>query len=322
MQERISVLIADSSRIHTQLLSEILGRDSDLQVIQWDFDQTRIVSTAADYDADVLVLSSMLSGECHESLAVVKQMREARPRTRIVVLLESLQEKMVLDFLRTGARGIFPREGSLDMLRKCIQIVHRGEIWLDNQRLSWLIESLASMPALPSLKAKGIETLTRREHEVLEWVVQGLSNREISDRMQISPHTVKNYILRIFDKMGVSSRAELVFMVLGQSHPVDREIAAQTLAGGPIDEHTLSVLSAEAEKGSLIAQLGLAQAYSVRADHPGNFSKAYKWYQIVFERIAQAHSTLAQAMTGKELEDTEREARLWVAHESNTQFQR
>lgn len=314
MQKHTSVLVADSSRIHTQLLSEILGRDFDLQVIHWDFDQTRIASTAADHAANVLVLSSVLNGGCEESLAIVKEMRETTPGTRIVVLLDSLHEQTVLDFLRSGARGIFPREGSLDMLRKCIHTVNRGEIWLDNQRLSLLVESLASAPALPSIKAKGIETLTRREHEVLEWMVQGLSNREISDRMQISPHTVKNYILRIFDKMGVSSRAELLFLVLSQSHAEEREMGPQALTRGPIDEHTLSVLSEEAEKGSPVAQLGLAQAYAVRADHPGNFTRAYKWYRIVSERIAKAHSTLAQSMTPKELEETEREATLWLKH--------
>jgi TPR repeat protein len=72
------------------------------------------------------------------------------------------------------------------------------------------------------------------------------------------------------------------------------------------------MLNQEAEKGSPIAQLALARAYAARLDRPGNFARAYKWYRIVSERIARAHSALAKTMTAKELEESESEARLWL----------
>lgn len=312
MSTKSRVLVADSSRIHSQLLSEILGRDSDVEIIPWDFDRATIVSTAVAQHADILALSSQLDGSVSESVAVIKEMQASKPATKVVVLLDSHQEEAVLEFLRAGAQGIFPREGSLDMLRKCLQVVNRGEIWLDSRCVSLVVKFLVSVPSVPQIKAKGIENLTRRESEVLEWMVQGLSNREISDRMELSPHTVKNYILRIFDKMGVSSRAELSFLILSQSNGDDKKISTEVLGAGPIDDHTLSMLSQEAEKGSPIAQLGLARAYAARPDRPGNFLKACKWYRIVSERIARAHSVLAETMTAKELEEIESETRLWM----------
>jgi DNA-binding NarL/FixJ family response regulator len=314
MSLKARVLVADSSRIHTQLLSEILGRDSELEVINWEFDRTAIVSTAIDRQANVLALSSGLNGSASESLSVIKQTLASKPKTNIVVLLDAHQEEAALDFLRAGVKGIFPREGSLDMLRNCLHVVNRGEIWLDSRCLSIVIKFLVSVPTAPHLKANGMETLTKRECEVLQWLVQGLSNREISDNMELSPHTVKNYILRIFDKMGVSSRAELLFLILSQSqgNGDGRQISTKALGSASIDDSTLSMLSQEAENGSPIAQLGLAQAYAVRPDHPGNFSSAYKWYRIVSERIARANSVLAKTMTQKELEETEKEARTWL----------
>src|SRR6476646_2662973 len=91
MSSKSRVLVADSSRIHSQLLSEILGRDSDVEIIPWDFDRTTIVSTAVSQHADILALSSLLDGSVSESVAVIKEMRASAPATRVVVLLDSHQ---------------------------------------------------------------------------------------------------------------------------------------------------------------------------------------------------------------------------------------
>ena len=175
------------------------------------------------------------------------------------------------------------------------------------------INALASAPSAPVLKSKGLDKLSKREVQVVEWLVQGLSNREISKRMTSSPHTIKNYIFRIFDKMGVSSRVELLFLILSQNNGNKREDAELSSRTGLLEDRTISKLIEEAEKGSPTAGLALAHAYALRRDNPGTVLSAYKWYLIVSERIAQAQSVLAKTMTAKELEESEREARLWLA---------
>lgn len=299
--------------MHTQLLSEILGRDPNLELISWDFEPSTILATALSHHIDVLAVGSELNGSSKDAIAVIRELRSVQPTTKIVVLLESHRADTALDFLRARVNGIFEKKGSLEMLRQCLHTVHRGETWLENRFVEQLINFLATAPSLPDFKAKGEESLTKREREVLELLVQGLSNREISERMSLSEHTVKNYVLHIFDKMGVSSRAELLFHMLSQDKAEDDEISLKALAGGRVDDHTLSMLNHEAEKGSPMAQLCLAQAYAVRTDCPENFSHAYKWYRIVCERIAQAHSVLAAAMSATDLEKTEREARVWLS---------
>lgn len=321
MSVKARVLVADSSRIHTQLLSEILARDPNLEVISWDFEISNIVTTTLSHDVDILALSSELNGSPKDAVAVVREMRAAQPETKIVILLESHREDAVLDLLRAGANGIFEKEGSLEMLRQCLHAVNRGEIWLDNRFVALLIHFLATVPTMPDIKAKGKERLTKREREVLDLLVQGLSNRDISERMSLSEHTVKNYILHIFDKMGVSSRAELLYLILSQDKADDDEISRKALRGGRVDDRTLSMLNQEAEKGSPTAQLCLAQAYAVRPDCPDNFSNAYKWYRIVSERIAQAHSVLATTMSASDLEETEREAEVWLSRRRSAPVQ-
>ena len=313
LSTKVRVLVADSTRIHTELLSDILERDPDLQVISWDYSRSTLVPTALANDVDVLVVSSALSGNIGEGVNVVREVCAAKSGTKVVVLLDSHRDELVLDSLRAGARGIFSKESSLDMLRKCLHSVHRGEVWVDSRGMSLAIEALASAPNATVLKANGLDKLSKREYQVVEWLVQGLSNREISKRMTLSPHTIKNYIFRIFDKMGVSSRAELSFLILSQGNSNKGEDAELSSKTGLLDGRMISKLIEKAEQGSPTAELALAQAYALGRDDPGNVSSAYKWYLVVSERIAQAQSVLAKTMTAEELEESEKEARSWLS---------
>lgn len=307
---RVRVFVADSTRIHTELLSDILERDPDLQVMSWDCDRSTLVPTVLAQHIDVLAVSSALNGNMRDGLNVVREVCAAKPETKIVVLLDSHQDELVLDSLRAGAKGIFSKESSSDMLRKCLHSVHRGEIWVDSRGMSLAIGALASAPNAPALNAKGLDKLSKREHQVVELLVQGLSNREISKRMSLSPHTIKNYIFRIFDKMGVSSRMELSFLVLSRNsgQSADRTSTTTGLAAEPI----LKLLE-DAGKGSATAALVLAQTYAGLVDDPENVLNAYKWYLTVSHHIAQAQSILAKNMTASAIEECQREAKFYFA---------
>lgn len=322
LSRKVRVLVADGTRIHTELLSGILERDPDLQVVTWDYGRSTLVPAALANDVDVLAVSSALSGDVRDGVDVIREVCSAKPQVKVVVLLESHQDELVLDSLRAGARGIFSKESSLDMLRKCLHSVHRGEIWVDSRGMSLVVEALASAPSTAVLKANGLDKLSKREHQVVEWLAQGLSNREISKRMALSPHTIKNYIFRIFEKMGVSSRVELLFLILSQNNDNNREGTDLSSTSGRLDDRAISKLIREAEQGSPTAELALAHAYALRRDNPGNVSSAYKWYSIVSERIAQAQSVLAEKMTAEELEESEKEARFWLARMKHAQAEK
>lgn len=311
---KVRALVADRSRIHTQLLSEILQRDSDFEVICWDCVRANLIPTALAHDVHVVAISSMLDGGSREAVSIVREMHASKPDAKIIVLLDSQDDALVLDFVRAGARGIFPQESSLEMLRKCLHSVHKGELWIDSRGVSVVINALAALPSLSKTCAKGMETLSKRERQVVEWMFQGLSNREISDRMALSQHTVKNYIFHIFEKMGVSSRGELLFVILSQNNAESGGIAARNYKTlGPLDDEALSTLTGEAEQGSSHALLTLAEAYAERRADPQGAQRAYKWYSILTERLARAQATLATSMSAKELEDGQRQARTWLA---------
>jgi two-component system, NarL family, nitrate/nitrite response regulator NarL len=310
---KIRVMVADSSRIHTQLLSGILGRDPDLEVICWDSEPATLIPTAIAHDINVLAVSSNWNANVRDGIEVVREISSATPGTKVVVLVDSQNNEVIIDFLRAGARGIFKKNSSLEMLRKCLHAVHRGEIWIESGDLARVIDDLASIPSSSRIQPKRLENLSQRECQVVDWLVQGLSNREIAQQMGLSQHTIKNYVFRIFEKMGVSNRVELLFFVLSESRSTAPEVSDNTLLQDQVQDVELPVLIEEAKQGSLTAQVALAEAYAKKRRSALDAGCAYKWYLIASERMAEAQAAIAKTLTRSEFEQCEKEAKRWLA---------
>jgi DNA-binding NarL/FixJ family response regulator len=116
----------------------------------------------------------------------------------------------VVNCLRDGARGVLYRSHSLKSLSKCIQTVYRGQIWASNEDLEHLINALTHIKPLHFNNSDGMPLLTRREEDVVRLVADGLKNREIAQRLKVKEHSIRNYLYRIFEKLGVSTRVELI----------------------------------------------------------------------------------------------------------------
>jgi len=212
----IRVFVADNSPIHTQLVADGLRRDPALQVIVPVSDSSRLMAEVTASDVDVLVISANLDEQPCKGLEILQELRASFPGIRAVVLLHSSKRELIVDAFRAGARGIFSRQGSIEMLMKAVHCVHEGQIWANSWETSLAVEALANSRKVRPMNGNGLSLLSRREMEVVRCLAEGLTNREIAERLQLSQHTIKNYLFRVFDKLGVSSRVELLFMTLGQ----------------------------------------------------------------------------------------------------------
>lgn len=314
-KHEIRVLVADSTRIHTQLLADALKRDQGLSVLSAESDSRDLVATALAHRADVVVISSNLDEEPHRAFELLGELRASQPQVRAVMLLDSSKRELVLQAFRAGARGIFSRHESVESLCKCIRSVHEGQIWASSLQMSFAVESLASSPTVRAVDANGLDLLSKREMEVVRSLAEGLTNREIAERLGLSQHTIKNYLFRVFDKLGVSSRVELLFMTLSQVNSAQSlfpSLLANPGNGNHHDKATLAVCQKAAEQGLPSAQLALAEIFSARRSGPKDLVSAYMWYLIVSEQIARAKNNVNKTMTMEQLLEAEQRAAEWM----------
>jgi DNA-binding NarL/FixJ family response regulator len=210
VSEVIRVLAADATRMNSQLLAAALERDKRFQVLDPVSDAQEIIAAVAKEKPAVVVISAELDEDKRKGFEIARELHALHGETRVVMLLDTSERSQVVEAFRTGARGVFCRNESLTSLARCIQCVSEGQIWANSKELRYLLEALGEALPMRVIDARGAALLSRREVEVVRCVAEGLSNREIAQRLGLTEHTVKNYLFRIFDKLGVSKRVEVV----------------------------------------------------------------------------------------------------------------
>jgi DNA-binding NarL/FixJ family response regulator len=213
----IRVLVGNRNRTDRLLLLATLRRDPGLRVAGCA-NAHEFQEIAAREKPDLAILSANLDESSPVAMATLRQFHDAHPKVPTVVLLDSPKRDLVLDAFRAGARGIFSRHESLDTLCKCVRVVFEGQVWATSREIRIALDALSSVPTIRALNAGGLSLLSKRELEVVHHLAEGLTNREIGARLGLSRHTIKNYLLKIFDKLGVSNRVELLFLTLSQPH--------------------------------------------------------------------------------------------------------
>jgi len=208
-QLRPRVLAADSTPMTTQLLVEALARDAQFQMIESPSDATALLALVKKEQPRIAVISAKFGEPSVGSFDLVREIRLQSPGTRVIMLLDSSERAGVIEAFRAGAQGVFCRTEPFRLLAKCMQCVDNGQVWANSTELQFVLEALAQPPLASSLNLSG-GILSARETDVVRCVAEGLTNREIAQRLKLTEHTVKNYLFRIFDKLGVSSRVEVV----------------------------------------------------------------------------------------------------------------
>ena len=167
----------------------------------------------------------MISGNLADGnlsgLLAIPEIRSKHPEMRLVLLLDRTEREIVVQAFRLGVMGVFDRSQSdFNQLCRCTMCVHQGQIWANTEQTKFVVEAFAQSPMPWVADAEGVNLLTKREEDLVRLVADGLGNREVARKLNLSEHTVKNYMFRIFDKLGISNRVELVLYALTRSRPL------------------------------------------------------------------------------------------------------
>jgi len=181
----------------------------------------------------ILLISGNFTDQPQGGVSLLPEIRSHHPQLNIVVLLDSIERNQVVAAFRAGARGVFCRSDSFQALCKCIQRVHEGQVWASSAELLYVVDALAERHPTEVPTLLDGRPMSKREEEIARLVAEGLSNRQISQRLGLSEHTIKNYLFRVFEKVGVTTRVELALYALNHGHvPRTRPDPAKSASRG------------------------------------------------------------------------------------------
>src|SRR5215471_1012018 len=235
----VRLIVADSEAIFRVGMGKIFALEKDLEVVAQTETLPQTLAAVSTTPADVVLFEAGLSPNPAESISEV--IRRAQPGTRIIVVAHRTGEEETVDYLRRGVRGILTRSVSPDLLVRCVRKVAAGETWLDNQGVNWVIEAYRTQ-AEQGVSHKDQLRLSEKEMLIIGGVTQGLKNKDIALEVGTTEQVVKNYLRKIYDKLGVSDRLELALysmhrrLLEGYVPPPGREIPSVQLNGVAVPE--------------------------------------------------------------------------------------
>jgi len=266
----IRVILADTQAIFRAGLRKIFALEDDIRVVGQAETLPQTQSAVTKFSADVLIFESALAPNPVE--AVTELLRQT-PQLKIVVVTPASDEQLTLDLFRRGAHGILSREVEPEVLVDCLRKVAAGEPWLENQAVHWVMEAFRGHNLRPSGARPKVQ-LTPKETLIASCVTQGMKNKEIALRVGTTEQVVKNYLRKVYDKLGVADRLELALYCLshhvvdGVKPPPMPEGASQ---GGSASSSvpTNGAAAASASAGSATSSTASAVSSSVRPDPTG-----------------------------------------------------
>lgn len=212
----VRVIVADTQAIFRAGLRKVFALEDDIRVVGQAETLAQTQSAVSKFSADVLIFEAALTPNPVEAVA---ELLRQNPQLRVVVVTPSADEELTLDLFRRGAHGIVSREVEPEVLVDCIHKVAAGEPWLDRQAIQWVLEAYRSQNTRPAGARPKVQ-LTPKESLIVSCVTHGMKNKEIALRVGTTEQVVKNYLRKVYDKLGVADRLELALYCLNH-HVVD-----------------------------------------------------------------------------------------------------
>ncbi|HEY3383863.1 MAG TPA: response regulator transcription factor [Vicinamibacterales bacterium] len=221
-------MIADDHAIFREGLQRLLEIDPGFAVIGLCGDGAEALRLVEELKPDLLLLD--LSMPVLSGVDTLMALRDRQLDVRVVVLTADVEREDVVRVMQLGARGVLIKNAAIDQLYACIRAVMAGEFWVAPDQFAQIVETLRDGPRPEPLPGTAAG-LTLRELQIVAAVVEGATNKQIGDQLGLSRQTIKNHLSRVFDKLGVDSRLELVLHT--RHHRLLENITAAQLAPPP-----------------------------------------------------------------------------------------
>jgi two-component system nitrate/nitrite response regulator NarL len=212
----VRVIVADTQAIFRAGLRKIFALEDDIRVVGQAETLSQTQSALSKFSADILIFESAL---VPSPVEVVLEIMRQHPNLKVVVVTPGADEEMTLELFRRGVHGILSREVEAEVMVTCLRKVASGESWLDGQGIRWVMQAYRTQGTRAAGGRPKVQ-LTPKESLIVSCVTQGMKNKEIALRVGTTEQVVKNYLRKVYDKLGVADRLELALYCLNH-HVVD-----------------------------------------------------------------------------------------------------
>jgi DNA-binding NarL/FixJ family response regulator len=209
-EQFIRVIVADSQAIFRAGLRKIFAVEDDIRVVGQAETLDQALAAAKKFTAEILIFEAALAEHAAEA---VQELLKQSPGLRVVVVTETPQEELTLDLFRRGAHAIVSREIDSEKFVECLRTVAQGQPWLEEHAVKWVLEAYRTQGGRPH-PSRAKAQLTPKEALIVSCVTQGMKNKEIAVRVGTTEQVVKNYLRKVYDKLGVADRLELALYCL------------------------------------------------------------------------------------------------------------
>jgi len=222
----ISVLMTHLPTLMGDLLQSAFTDGLCIKAINPTEDARHRLDVEAGASVDVILLGSSREDYGPNAVTVLKSLLVRYEQAKVIVLMNEPDHDESIALLRAGAKGIFcVKNFSFDLLCKSVHCVYQGQVWLSNDLVKYLIDTVSRPQSREVTDFHGRKLLTAREQQVLHLLADGLSNSQLAEELKLSEHTVKNHLFRIYEKLGVSNRMEAVLYALAPRHEQPAPVA-------------------------------------------------------------------------------------------------
>lgn len=237
-EQFIRVIVADSQAIFRAGLRKIFAVEDDIRVVGQAETLEQTVSAAKKFTAEILIFEAALA---ENPVEVVQEVMKAAPGLRTVVVTEAPDQELTLELFRRGTHAIVSREIDSEVFVECLRTVAKGEPWLEPHAMKWVMEAYRTQAGRPHGGRSKVQ-LTPKESLIVSCVTQGMKNKEIAARVGTTEQVVKNYLRKVYDKLGVADRLELALYCLNNRVLLDKAAAVPVKpaaeASAPSDTET------------------------------------------------------------------------------------
>lgn len=203
--KKIRVMLVDDHVLIREGIRQILELENDIQVICQAGDGKECYEKAVELKPDVILLDINMPNT--NGIETLRKLKDIGTDSKIVMLTIHDDKEYILRTLNLGADGYIIKDSNADSLIKAIRDVVEGKTYVQ-PRIASLVKNSIIQEDSNDTNLEKINSLTRREYEVLTLIAEGLNNRDIANRMFISEKTVKNHVSSIFKKLELNDRVQ------------------------------------------------------------------------------------------------------------------